>query len=308
MKFQCSACGLRMDSLHFKQQGLMNPKLTSICDICLQRGAKAEEFANPTIETFAKTLLYSYTGKKVKENEEVKNDFFVKTKQNRKHYEAFLQDYDGNELAEQQLSREKFNQAVIDSETGKISYVPDQGRDFQYNLEQLGLKVDFQLNEVDFIDRERIRAKYQYRCQYCGRRGHSVDHKDPVSLSHNNDFDNLILSCSECNRIKSNMPFKLFKKLNDEIPDINKKLVRYENALGTLKEEFERRRRNLAAQMHLKGVVNDPELNVIRKQNKALQDAIDSLQSDYDSLRKMRENHFNTGWKIAQENKKSDII
>lgn len=283
----------------------MNPKLTSICDICLQRGENAEDFSNGTVETFAKALLYNFVGK---DGDDDEKDFIVKTKQDRKHYEAFLQDYDGNELAEQQLDRKKFNDAIIKSEDGDIDYVPDQGRDFQYNLEQMGLKVDFQLNEVDFINRERIRAKYHYRCQYCGRRGHSVDHKDPVSLSHNNNLDNLILSCAECNRIKSNMPFKLFKQLNDQISDINKKLVKYENALGTLQEEFERHRRELAAKMHLKGVVNDPELNAIRKQNKKLQDAIDSLQSDYDSLRKVRENYFNTGWKIAKENKKQDII
>lgn len=294
-----------MDSLHFKQPGLMNPKLTSICDICLQRGEDAESYTNGTIATFAKALLYNFVGKDGEDNE---REFIVKTKQDRKRYEAFLQDYDGNELAEQQLDREKFNDAIIKSENGEIKYVPDQGRDFQYNLEQIGLKVDFQLNELDFIDRERIRAKYHYRCQYCGRRGHSVDHKDPVSLSHNNNLDNLILSCAECNRIKSNMPFKLFKQLNDQISDINKKLVKYENALGTLQEEFERHRRELAAKMHLKGVVNDPELNAIRKQNKKLQDAIDSLQSDYDSLRKIRENYFNTGWKIAKENQKQDII
>ncbi|KRM40645.1 hypothetical protein FC39_GL000247 [Lactobacillus hamsteri DSM 5661 = JCM 6256] len=255
--------------------------------------------------TFAEALLYNFVGK---DGDDEEKDFFVKTKQDRKHYEAFLQDYDGNELAEQQLDRKDFNAAIIKSENGEIDYVPDQGRDFQYNLEQLGLKVDFQLNEVDYINRERIRAKYHYRCQYCGRRGHSVDHKDPVSLSHNNSLDNLILSCSECNRIKSNMPFKLFKKLNDHISDINKKLVKYENALGTLQGEFERHRRELAVKMHLKGVVNDPELNAIRKQNKKLQDAIDSLQSDYDSLRKMRESYFNTGWKIAEENQKQDII
>lgn len=294
-----------MDSLHFKQKGLMNPKLTSICDLCLQRGEIAENYANDPINTFAQSLLYTFVGK---EGEIEESSFLVKTKQLRKRYEAFLQDYDGNELAQQQLPREEFNQAVIKSETGAIDYVPDPGRDFQYNLEHLGLQVDFQLNEVDFIDRERIRAKYHYRCQYCGRRGHSVDHKDPVSISHNNDLNNLILSCSECNRIKSNMPFALFKELNDQIAPINKQLVKYENALGTLKEEFEHRRRNLAAQMHLKGVVNDPELNAMRKENKRLQDAIDSLQSDYDALRKTRENYFVTNWKITELKKKNDII
>lgn len=307
MKFQCSSCGLRIDSLHFKQAGLMNLKLTSICDICIQRGEEPENYENSTVEIFAKSLLYTFWGKSATKEIE-KKTFFVKTKQNRKRYEAFIQDYDGNSLAQQQLSRSDFDQAVIASETGKIAYVPDPGRDFAYNLEQIGLDVDFQLNEVDYIDRERVRAKYKYRCQYCGRRGSSVDHKDPVSLSHNNDFDNLTLSCSECNRIKSNMPYALFKRLNDQISDINQKLVKYENSLGTLKEEFEQRRRKIAATAHLKGVVNDPELNAMRKENKSLQDAIDSLESDYDALRRIRENYFNTGWKIATENEKKDII
>lgn len=306
MKFQCSACGLRMVSLHFKEQGLMNPKLTSICDICRQRGEKAADYANSAVAVFAKTLLYAFVGKKGAD--EASPHFLVKTKQLRKRYEAFLEDYDGNEVAQAQVGRPALNRAIIASENGQIDYIPHQGRDFAYNLDHLGLRVAFQLNEVDFIDRERIRAKYHYRCQYCGRRGASVDHKDPVSLSQNNNLDNLILSCAECNRIKSNMPYKLFTHLNDRIPKINKKLVKYENSLGTLQEEFKQRRRLLAAKMHLKGVVNDPELNAIRKQNKKLQDAIDSLQSDYHSLRKLREEYFITGWKLAQENKKTDIV
>ncbi|MDE6492549.1 MAG: HNH endonuclease [Lactobacillus sp.] len=305
MKFQCSSCGLRIDSLHFKQEGLINPKLTSICDICLQMRKKAEDYANSTVKTFAQALLYTYVGKN---NDDDSEDYLVNTKQLRKRYEAFIQDYDGNRLALQQLPRKEFNDAVIKSELGKIDYVPDQGRDFAYNLEKLGLTVNFQLNEVDYIDRERIRAKYHYRCQYCGRKGTSVDHKDPVSLSHNNDLDNLTLSCSECNRIKSDMPYELFKQLNDQIVDVNKKLVRYENSIGSLKEEFENRRHQLAAKAHLKGVINDPELNAMRKQNKKLQDAIDSLESDYDSLRKTRENHFNTGWKLYQLDQRKDVI
>lgn len=304
MKFQCTCCGLRLDSLHFKQHGLINPKLTSICDICIQRGENPENYGNPVIRIFAQNLLFSFVGL----NKETDNKFFVKDKKVRKRYEAFLQDFDGNSLAKMQLGRKELNEAVIASETGKLGFIPDSGFTFADNLKNMGLNVNFQLNEVDYIDRERIRAKYKYRCQYCGRRGRSVDHKDPVSLSQNNNLDNLILSCSECNRIKSNMPFDLFVKLNDEIPEINHKLVNYENALGPLKKEFQDRRNYLAAQVHLKGVINDPELNAIRKENKRLQDAIDSLESDYNALRNTREEHFKIGWKLAIEKENIDII
>ena len=304
VKFQCSSCGLRMDSLHFKQEGLMNPKLTSICDICITRNLNPEDYANDAVATFAQSLLYTFVGAKKQDQ----SGFIVKNKKDRKKYEAFLQDYDGNEIARQQIKRSDLNLAVIKSEDGKLNYVPNQGVTFEQNLKGMGLEINFQLNEVDFIDRERIRAKYKYRCQYCGRRGHSVDHKDPVSLSHNNSLDNLTLACAECNRIKSDMPYKLFIQLNDQISEINKKLVKYEDALVTLREEFEHRRRYLAAQVHLKGVINDPELNAIRKQNKSLQDAIDSLQSDYDDLRQTRKTYFDTGWKLARIKENKDII
>ena len=60
--------------------------------------------------------------------------------------------------------------------------------------------------------------------------------------------------------------------------------------------------------MHLKGIINDPELNEIRKKNKSLQDAIDSLQSDYDDLRQIRKTYFDTGWKLARIKENNDII
>ena len=252
----------------------MNPKLTSICDICRTRNLNPEEYSNNAVSTFAQSLLYTFVGADKKQDQ---LNFIVKNKKARKKYEAFLQDYDGNEIARQQIKRSDFNLAVIKSEDGQNDYVPNQDITFE-------------------------------RCQYCGRRGHSVDHKDPVSLSHNNSLDNLTLACAECNRIKSDMPYKLFIQLNDQISDIKKKLVKYENALGTLREEFEHRRRYLAAQVHLKGIINDPELNEIRKQNKSLQDAIDSLQSDYDDLRQIRKTYFDTGWKLARIKENNDII
>lgn len=301
MKFQCSSCGLRMASLHFKKPGLMNPSLTSICDICRQRGQDPQAFGNPVVKLFAKTLLYSYTGSE----DEMPSQFNV-SRETRKSYEAFLQDYDGNPVAQKQVDRERLNEAIIKSEDEGL--VPDQGKTFADNLDLLGIKVSFQLNKVDFIDRERVRAHYHYRCQYCGRKGRSVDHKNPVSLSQDNSMDNLILSCSECNRIKSDMPFDLFVKLNSQLTDVNKKLVRYENALGTLKEAFQERRRYLAGQVHLKGTYQDPELDSIRKHNKHLQDAIDSLQSDYDALRLARKTYFENGWKLHEAGGQQEIV
>lgn len=307
MKFQCASCGLRINSQHFKEKGLINPKLTSICDICLTRGLDPNKYENKVVQDVALVMLYGYEGKKTNSNKLREENFLVDSDK-RKRYEGFIQDYDTNEVAQQQVSKATFNEAIIKSEDHVIDYVPGNNTDFAVNMEKLGLKINFSLNELDYIDREQIRRKYNYRCQYCGRKGNSVDHKDPVSLSQNNDKDNLILSCSECNRIKSNMPYALFTELNDRLKNVNKKLVQYENTLANLKEEFAQAKRNLAGQVHLRGVINDPELNAMRKQNKKLHDAIDSLQSDYDSLRNTRKEYFEAGWKLAKESKNLDII
>ena len=285
----------------------MNPKLTSICNICLSRGLDPNKFENKVIQDIALIMLYGYEGKKTDSNKLVEGKFLVDSDK-RKRYEAFIQDYDTNEVAQQQVSQSAFNEAIIKSEDHVIDYIPGNNTDFAINMEKLGLKINFSLNELDYIDREQIRRKYNYRCQYCGRKGNSVDHKAPVSLSQNNDKDNLILSCSECNRIKSNMPYALFMELNERLTNVNKKLVQYENTLANLKEEFAQAKRDLAGQVHLRGVINDPELNAMRKQNKKLHDAIDSLQSDYDSLRNTRKEYFEAGWKLAKENKNLDII
>ncbi|GHV97600.1 restriction endonuclease [Lactobacillus nasalidis] len=303
MKFQCSSCGLRLESLHFKLPGLVNDRLASLCDICRQRGLDPAAYPNPVVKLFAANLLYAFVGK----DGDFEGAFTLPDKKVRRSYEALMQDYDGNVLAKQQLPRADFNRAVIKAEDDPGFFLPGQ-LPFAEKLQALGLSVDFQLNEVDYIDRERIRAKYKYRCQYCGRRGRSVDHKDPVSLSRDNRLDNLILSCAECNRIKSNMPYELFVKLNDEVQPLNRKLVKYENALAPLKKEFQDRRNLLAAKVHLKGVVNDPELAAIRQQNKRLQDAIDSLQSDYDAARLLREEHFKLGWKLFLLQQDKEII
>ncbi len=287
----------------------MNPKLTSICDICLTRNLDAKNYENPVIESISQVMLYGFLGKK--NNGQIKPDSlnqYLVNNSNRRQYESFIQDYDGNEVALQQISRREFNLAIIKSEDKEIDYVPENNVDFAVNMKNMEIEVDFSLNEVDFVDRERIRHKYSYRCQYCGRRGTSVDHKDPVSLSHDNSLDNLILSCSECNKIKSNMPYQLFVKLNDQLTIVNKKLVKYEDALANLKKEFQAAKRDLAGKVHLKGIVNDPELNAIRKQNKKLQDAIDSLQSDYDALRNERKTYFDIGWKLEKERENSEII
>ena len=41
----------------------MNPKLTSICDICLDRSLEAEDYENLVIENISQVMLYGFVGK-----------------------------------------------------------------------------------------------------------------------------------------------------------------------------------------------------------------------------------------------------
>ena len=58
---------------------------------------------------------------------------------------------------------------------------------------------------------EKLKEKQKGRCYYCGKKlnmidtgEHHVDHKTPVSRGGNNNIDNLVLACKQCNKEKYN--------------------------------------------------------------------------------------------------------
>lgn len=306
MKLECTACGLRLNHLHFKRDDELNMKLFSVCDICQLRGVDPLKYENKVVQKLSEICMFNFCGKVTKAIVATKYTTFVIPKYKRA-YEAFIQDYDCNDVAIDQINRNTFYQFVIKSEKGELPS-PELTNTFEENLLQLGIKADFSFNKIDYIDREYIRNKYKYRCQYCGRRGTSVDHKDPVCFSHDNGLDNLILSCSECNKIKGNMSYQSFCKMNAKIKNINKKLVKYETYLNCLHELFDENKRYIDGQVHLRGVIRDTEIDAMRKQNKSLHDAIDSLQSDYDKLRLIRKNYFEVNDNITNAEKTNKLF
>ena len=47
--------------------------------------------------------------------------------------------------------------------------------------------------------KERIRAKFNYTCQLCGKPGRDVDHIIPFAISHDSSPLNLRVLCHQCN-------------------------------------------------------------------------------------------------------------
>jgi hypothetical protein len=63
----------------------MNPKLTSICDICITRNLNPEDYANDAVATFAQSLLYTFVGAKKQDQ----SSFIVKNKRTVKNTRPF---------------------------------------------------------------------------------------------------------------------------------------------------------------------------------------------------------------------------
>lgn len=61
---------------------------------------------------------------------------------------------------------------------------------------------------------------YGQICQYCGEFATHIDHVVPVSYGGSHDFDNLVLSCAQCNLTASD---KVFDSFNDKFEYIRKK-------------------------------------------------------------------------------------
>ena len=47
--------------------------------------------------------------------------------------------------------------------------------------------------------KDRIRAKFNYTCQLCGKEGWQVDHIIPFAVSHDSSEANLRVLCHRCN-------------------------------------------------------------------------------------------------------------
>jgi len=68
--------------------------------------------------------------------------------------------------------------------------------------------IDSRLCNVDYRlwleTRERLFKRDNYTCHYCGKRGGilEIDHKLPLSKGGNNEDDNLVTACRNCNRRK----------------------------------------------------------------------------------------------------------
>ena len=92
----------------------------------------------------------------------------------------------------------------------------------------------------------------KFTCQYCGKTTPEVilevDHVTPKSKGGTDDFDNLITSCRECNRGKSD--FEVIPNIRDTNPDTMRRLADEDLALmieldsikKRLKVIFERRK------------------------------------------------------------------
>lgn len=301
MRIRCQYCRLNLAEEHFY---LGKKQLTSICDICQTRGLLIGNFANLQSLGLAMARQWVYLGLPDNFNQEQLIALTL-TKAERKSCNSLIDSFDVLPGSWQDQSlRFQFYQHVI-----KWQNQPDAVKltgNFPIDLENLGCDTTtiFDKNNLDYTTRLYIREKYHYVCQYCGRYGDSVDHKDPVSLSADNSLDNLTLSCRECNKLKGSMPYQQFVQWNNEIPATLNKLRRYQQTIERLTQRQKKLQSQLAVARHLASSEQDSNLQPLRRKIKVLQGLLDGENSDYQKLIQIRHDyiisHYVT-WQLEQE-------
>lgn len=301
MRIRCQYCRLNLAEEHFY---LGKKQLTSICDICQTRGLLIGNFANLQSLGLAMARQWVYLGLPDNFNQEQLIALTL-TKAEHKSCNSLIDSFDVLPGSWQDQSlRFQFYQHVI-----KWQNQPDAVKltgNFPIDLENLGCDTTaiFDKNNLDYTTRLYIREKYHYVCQYCGRYGDSVDHKDPVSLSDDNSLDNLTLSCRECNKLKGSMPYQQFVQWNNEIPATLNKLRRYQQTIERLTQRQKKLQSQLAVARHLASSEQAANLRPLRRQIKVLQGLLDGENSDYQKLIQIRHDyiisHYVT-WQLEQE-------
>ena len=297
MKLVCASCLLHLTSEHF----LKGQKCFSICDLCRMRKLEPNDYYNYRNQVYSEVLKFIYVG-----SSQISSVKTIElTVKQRKFIEKIFLDYDDASLVvKKKISRRSLNSRLLAFENREIK-IDDVGRFFD-NLLQLGFDVSklHDLQKVDSTSRMLIYQRYRNICQYCGRKGYSIDHREPVSRGGSNDLDNLTLSCQECNKLKGDMPYEWFIEFNLQMKIINHKLVTYEKEVDYLIKLKEDNTRKLNAYTHLKGVTVDDRSTIYRNQIKEQQILLDGIKRDYQSLRNLRKNYIKTRYQMYKLEKK----
>lgn len=292
MHLRCSHCHLTLPAHYFMHQNTWQ----SLCVFCRQRDLNAQDFYNGDVAAYAHALQSPYVGASKPQSQPTQS----LDKHLKKMITSLIQSYDASPVAlHRQIPLTEFIPKVLAIEDETLPY--ESTGNFNQDMGQLGFDLSqiFHQNQLDYTTRQLVREKYHYTCQYCGRYGDSVDHKDPVFHSQDNELTNLTLSCKACNRLKGDMPYALFVRLNRQLQTVNQQLVTSQQALKRLSQRIQANQQQLAAQMHLTSDPTDPKLQPYRTVIKTLQFVYDSLNSDYQQLEHLRHDYIVSHAKVA---------
>lgn len=297
MKLTCASCLLKLNLLHFNK----SHKCYSICDICRTRGLDPTEFGNYRNYLYAEISELNFIGSS---DFEQKHQINLSNKE-KQLIESIMSSYDdASSVLKKGVLRQDLNKKIIAYEDHEIQ-MDDIGNFFD-NLSQMGFEVSnlHNLQKIDHTSRMVIYNQYHNLCQYCGRKGYSIDHMIPVSSGGTNDLSNLTLSCQECNKLKGDMPYEWFVEFNLQVRFINQKLVIFEKKLEQLAYKKESLTRKLNAYMHREALTIDDRSDFYRQQIKNQQILLDSINKDYNSLKKIRKNYITARFQMYKLEKR----
>ncbi|BDR59468.1 HNH endonuclease [Xylocopilactobacillus apicola] len=295
MKLSCASCELRLTPEHF----IKKSQVFSVCDVCQVRGLLYSDFYNYRNSIYAEVMNLTYQGG------QTTGKALQLPKTMRKVVEAIISDYDDAAIVvKKNIGRRDLYERLIKYEDQEITL--DNLGSFFDNLAQLGFQVDtiHNLQKIDYNTRMQVYHRFHNTCQYCGRQGMSIDHMKPVSSGGANDLDNLTLSCRECNKLKSNMPYEWFMEFNLQTKAINRRLVAFEQQINELSSKKEQLTAQLSAYLHRTGVVVDERSEIFRKQLKEQQILLDGLNQDYQRLRDLRKSYINARYQMSRFEKR----
>lgn len=94
-----------------------------------------------------------------------------------------------------------YNPKYYSSEQSKTK---KRARDLKRRVLKHNAALEYEITDSTI---NKIKAKYENKCAYCGKdcaREYHIDHKLPLSRGGGNDINNLALSCPTCNWKKNN--------------------------------------------------------------------------------------------------------
>ena len=182
---------------------------------------------------------------------------------------------------------------------------------FSHLFTEKGTSIKEKRSRLTIRKKEEIKARDKYVCQYCGYNKEPeklvIDHIKPLIAGGDNEDDNLLTSCIDCNTKKNIHNLKVFIDKYNLLDKVSKKIYTLYKSFDTLKDKEKDKDKEKAKDKEKVKEKDKPKriIFTIPELSEITEYFVDKLKANKIMAEKFYNYYESNGWKVGKNKMKS---